>query len=82
MTVLITYDILAILRQVLIHTIHKDYGQLRYDETGHGVGAVFLADIPTVCILEMKRQKPRSTARMSENTVPGLNAPTLMNNAG
>ena len=38
------------------------------------------ADIPTVSMTEIKRQKPQSAARMSENTVPSLIAGLFMNN--
>ena len=44
------------------------YGQ----KAGYGVRAVFFADIPTVCCCEIERQKPRSEARMSENTIARL----------
>ncbi len=41
------------------------------NKAGYGIRAVSFADIPTENY-DMKRQKPRSAARMSENTVPRL----------
>ncbi|MBS1115133.1 MAG: hypothetical protein H6Q94_862, partial [Nitrospirae bacterium] len=39
------------------------------NKVGYSIRADFFADIPTVCFPEIKRQKPRSSARMSESTI-------------
>ena len=41
-------------------------------KAGYGIRAVYFADIPRIKIVKIKRQNPRSAARMSENAISCL----------
>ena len=45
---------------------HNSYisGKSKQKKTGYNIRAVFFTDIPTACIFEIKRQKPRNPGEM------------------
>jgi hypothetical protein len=67
----VAFKCLKVSQQSIFHR-SRNISLVTQNKAGYGIGAYFFADIPAACFSVIKRQKPRSKARMSENTISRL----------